>query len=251
VISVARGHDPRRFALVAFGGAGPLHACAIADELDIRRVVVPRYPGVTSALGLLLADVQHDLRLSWVRATDRLKAAQLNAHLDAMGKQARELLAGAGYADGRGRVEVAVDMRYRGQAYELTIPLRAARADAGVLAAMDQDFHTAHRRAYGHAKPVEETEVVTLRVRGVGRVPVDLDLEGAPEGGSRSGKASRRRVWLGGRSLECSVYERDLLREGAKLTGPAIIEQDDSTLLVEPGWRLRVAEAGNAILERR
>jgi N-methylhydantoinase A len=213
VISVARGHDPRRFSLVAFGGAGPMHACAIADELGVSRVILPPHPGVASALGLLLSDVRYDLRRSWVRETARIRPADLRREVARLDREARGLLRGAGYE--RGRVDALVDMRYRGQAFELTLPLRGATPDG--LARTERAFHALHRRAYGHAQPVAETEVVTLRVRGTGPARLrTLDLTGP--------RAVR---------------------------GPAVVHLEDATIVVAPGWRMRPSAAGSALLERR
>lgn len=213
VISVARGHDPRRFALVAFGGAGPMHACSIADELGVSRVVLPPHPGVASALGLLLSDVRYDLRRSWVRETARIRPADLRRQVGALEREARSLLRGAGYE--HGRVDALVDMRYRGQAFELTVPLRGPTRDG--LARTERAFHALHRKAYGHAHPVAETEVVTLRVRGTGPARLrTLDLAGP-----------------------------------RAVSGPAVVHLDDTTIVVAPGWRMRPAAAGSAILERR
>jgi N-methylhydantoinase A len=213
VISVARGLDPRRFCLVAFGGAGPMHACGIADQLGVRRVLLPAFPGVSSALGLLLSDVRHDLRRSWVRPTATARIADLRASFTPLQREGRALLDGAGLA-GRGRIDLALDMRYRGQAYELTVPLRAA-SRAG-LARAERDFHAVHRRAYGHDRPVEETEIITLRVRATGPV----------------------------RARSLDVPARPAAR------GPAVIPQADTTIVVPRGWRLRPAAAGSSILER-
>jgi len=247
VVSIARGHDPRRFALVAFGGAGPMHACAIADELGIGRIVVPRYPGVASALGLLLSDVRHDLRQTWVRLTRELDAAELERRLERLEEEARQILAGAGFRNGTGRVDFELDMRYRGQAYELTVPVGRGRE----LLEAEQAFHAAHERAYGHASPVEETEIVTLRARATGALEAP-DWDGlAPAGSPGRAHASARTVWTPGQGPEpYAVHERGSL--GRKtLDGPAVVEQDDSTIVVAPGWRLSDGAAGSAILERR
>jgi N-methylhydantoinase A len=243
VVSIARGHDPRRFALVAFGGAGPMHACAIADELGIGRIVVPRYPGVASALGLLLSDVRHDLRQTWVRLTGSLRPEELAERLDLLEREARDLLAGAGFANGAGHVDFELDMRYRGQAYELTVPVRRGRA----LAEAERTFHAAHEQAYGHASPVGETEIVTLRARATGHLGAP-DWDGlAPPVAAGRARLSDRTV----RNERYAVLERDALAAGDLVDGPAIVEQEDSTVVVAPGWRLCLGAAGSGILERR
>lgn len=243
VISIARGHDPRRFTLAAFGGAGPMHACAVAEELGISRIVVPRYPGVASALGLLASDVRHDLRQTWVRRTRTVGPDELLSRLRGLERDARELLEDAGFSGRDARVDFELDMRYRGQAYELTVPFPKRRVDGSVLAWVEKAFHAAHKRAYGHASPVDETEVVTLRARATGRMrPPDWDAlaDGAAP------RAEPTRAARGDRR----VYERDALAPGQAVRGPAIVEQEDSTIVVAPGWRLSAGPAGNAILER-
>ncbi|MDQ3889968.1 MAG: hydantoinase/oxoprolinase family protein, partial [Actinomycetota bacterium] len=249
VVSVARGHDPRRFALVAFGGAGPMHACAVAEQLAIGRVIVPRYPGVASALGLLLADVRHDLRRTWLRRTRALDVSELAARLGELEREGRELLAGSGVTNGRGRVQFELDMRYRGQAYELTVPVADARIDEEGLAALENAFHVAHRRAYGHDSPVDEIEIVTLRAHAT--APTEAPAwDGVGAGGGATQPSALRRVYAAGGPVDYAVYEREALEEGGTLAGPAIVEQDDSTLVVPPDWRLAVASAGTALLER-
>jgi len=238
VISVARGHDPRRFALLALGGAGPMHACGIAEELGMRRVVIPRYPGVAAALGLLASDLRYDLSQTWVRPTAQIRGAELRRRLTDLERNARELLASAGFADGRARIEFRVDMRYRGQAYPLTVPLRP-----GALNAAERAFHAAHRRAYGYSSPVGETEVVTLRVRGTGRV-----RQQGWDGLSESGGVSDGSAWRTVGGERYAIYERATL--GATARGPAIVEQEDSTIVVAPGWRLETGAAGSLILSR-
>jgi N-methylhydantoinase A len=246
VISVGRGHDPRGAALVAFGGAGPMHGCSLAEELGMRRVLVPAHPGVTSALGLLLADVVHDLAQTWLQPVARVKARDLRSRLAALERQGRDLLAASGQGNGRGRVELALDLRYRGQAYDLTVPLRGSGSDA--LRAAEHEFHAAHERAYGHALPVEETEIVTLRARAVAKAAAPA-WDGAG-GKARARKRGERDVWRGSRRERYALYEREDLGQGARVSGPAIVEQDDSTIVVPPGWRLSSAAAGTALLER-
>jgi N-methylhydantoinase A len=246
VISVGRGHDPRGAALVAFGGAGPMHGCALAEELGIRRVLVPAHPGVTSALGLLLADVVHDLAQTWLQPVARVKARDLRTRLVALERQGKELLAASGHANGRGRIELTLDLRYRGQAYELSVPLRGSGPEA--LRGAERAFHAAHERAYGHARPVEETEIVTLRARAVAKaVAPTWDGHG---GAHRARRRGERDVWRAGRRERYGLYERSELGIGARVRGPAVVEQDDSTIVVPPGWRLAAGPAGTALLEQ-
>lgn len=245
VISVARGHDPRDFALVAFGGAGPMHACALADELGVRRVVVPRYPGVSSALGLLLSDIRHDLRRTWVRCTHELEPAELGRRLAELEEHARRLIAGSDFRDGEVDVGFELDMRYRGQAYELTVPVQASLPADELVRAAENAFHDAHRRTYGHASPVDEVEIVTLRAHAV--VPTAPPTWAADAG--TNGAARRREAWLGGERVEATVVGREAV-PAAGLAGPALVEQDDTTIVIPPGWRIVPAAGGNAVVER-
>jgi N-methylhydantoinase A len=247
VVSVARGHDPRRFALVACGGAGPMHACSIADELGIARVLVPRYPGVASALGLLLSDVHHDLRQTWIRPTHAVDPDELGDRLTALERKARELLEASGFTDSAGRVDFEVDMRYRGQAYELTVPLPGGPAGPALRQA-ERSFHDAHRAAYGHDSPVEEVELVTLRAQAVG--PVEPPRLATPNG-SGPGAAGRRSIHTSAGRVSFAVYERAGLPVGTRLDGPVVLEQDDSTVLVPSGWSLEVIAAETVVITKR
>jgi N-methylhydantoinase A len=245
VVSVARGHDPRGFALVALGGAGPMHACAIADELGIPRVVVPRHPGVTAALGLLLADVRHDLRRSWIRPTAEVDPAELDAAVAALEADARERLAVSGH--GGDAVECELDMRYRGQAYNLTVPLAPRPVTAATLAAADAAFRAAHARAYDYTPSLEETEIVTVRVRATGAV-APPDLSGAA--GADGRPPAEREVWEDGGAVTYAVLERDALAPGTPIEGPAIVEQEDATVVVPAGWAGVPGAAGALVLTR-
>jgi N-methylhydantoinase A len=247
VVSVARGHDPRQFALVALGGAGPMHACAIAAELGVPRVIVPRHPGVTAALGLLLSDVRHDLRRSWIRPTAAGDPAELESAMAELEADARERLAASGHAGASAAIAFELDMRYRGQAYNLTVPLAPRPVTAAALAAADQAFREAHEHAYDYTPSLEETEIVTLRVRATGAVAAPALTGAAP---ARPEEPATRTVWIDGAATEFTAYERDALGPEAELTGPAIVEQEDATLVVPRGWAGRVAASGAIVLTR-
>jgi N-methylhydantoinase A len=243
VITVARGHDPRQFALVALGGAGALHACAIATEVGIRTVVVPRYPGLASAHGLLLSDVRHDLRRSWVRSAQSDEAA-LGAALRELGAAGHRHLDAAGVPEERQRVTFEVDMRYRGQAFELTVASsQGAEPDRRSL---DSAFHEAHRNIYGHAATDWETEIVTLRAQAVGTIP-EIAWNEAPRARNRSARRTRM-VWTGTEHVEHRVLDRNALGLDDTLKGPAIIEQEDSTVLLPARWRALAMRAGTLVL---
>jgi N-methylhydantoinase A len=248
VMSIARGHDPRRFGLVAIGGAGPMHACALADELGIPRVVVPRYPGVAAALGLLATDIRHDLRRSWLLPTAEVTPQRLDAELGRLESDAQALLAASAEASNGFDLAYELDMRYRGQAYNLTVPFAGRPVTVESIAAAQAAFEDQHRRLYDYTPTVTETEIVTLRLRAVARIPaIDwADEEPAhaapPEG--------QRRVWSGGAWAQWRMLHRESLAAGNAVGPESIVEQEDATVVVPAGWHGRVGAAGTIVLER-
>jgi N-methylhydantoinase A len=253
VVSVERGHDPRAFTLVAFGGAGPLHACDLAELLGIPRVLVPRYPGVLSALGMVVAPVTRDFLAPLMREIDgdslALDLERLIAELTARG---RDELVADGY-DVRGlSVEVSLSMRYAGQSYELSVPAPTRRGRGGRTSALDAPalrtaFHATHARRYGHAAPNRAVEAVSLRVRAV-LPPPRVDLRPHVEDGDA--RAGTTTVWFD-RPRRSTVLLRERLRPGDSFDGPAIVPQMDATTVVPPGWRARVDDAANLVIEPR
>jgi N-methylhydantoinase A len=250
-VSVERGYDPRRFTLLPFGGAGPLHACELADALGVRQILVPPFPGVLSAYGMLVADVVHD-----AAQTILLPAATLieGAHplierYTTLAQGVAEVLRGEGFTDPQ--IEVALDLRYRGQSYELTVPLALPLCEASVAAAVAA-FHTAHAQRYGYAMPDEPVMVVTLRVagRGPGARP---QLPQTAIGGedATAARMGERKVWFDASGpLLTTLYDRAQLGAGNVLVGPALVLQYDATVLITPAWRGRVDSFGNLWLER-
>jgi N-methylhydantoinase A len=242
-ISIARGHDPRRFTLVAFGGAGPLHACAVADRLSIPRVLLPRHPGVLCALGMLMADMVLEESRSVLEPVSAASTSRLQTALEDMAHRARERLIEDGIEPEAILLRGLVDARYEGQSYELIIPL------AGDLTAT---FHAAHAETYGHAMPDRTVEVVNLRLQAIGRV---AGPEMTPEPVVRNDGHEARLGEKAGclRAPDASrlaLYQRDRLRPGAELTGPALVFQMDSTAFIPPGWTARVDGYRNLILEK-
>jgi N-methylhydantoinase A len=242
-VSVERGHDPRSYTLVAYGGAGPMHGCALAERLAIPRVLVPAFPGVLCAYGVAAADERRDYaraRLATVdpRATRRLERL-LDRDFASMERRARREL-----SPGRPRFERALDLRYAGQSYELTTPA------APSLAATVRRFHRLHRQRYGHADPGAPVEVVAVRLRAsVKRRRVEPSrVDPAPAEGAPT-PDGRQRAWFG-RWVDAPVYERASLLAGHRLRGPAIVTQMDATTLIPPGWVGRVDPFGNLVLER-
>ncbi|RMF82558.1 MAG: hydantoinase/oxoprolinase family protein [Chloroflexi bacterium] len=241
-VSIARGHDPRDFTLVAFGGAGPLHACEVAERLEIPRVLVPRYPGVLCAFGLLVADVNLDYSRSVLGPVTEDTASQLQAFLDAMMTQAYDDLREEGIADEHMLFNGVVDMRYAGQAYELPIPFKP-----GIN--LTQAFHDAHEQTYGHALPGRVVEVVNLRLQASGIVEKPL-LEPEIVGAKHASPLQNAR--LGEKQSpdgSIMLYDRDALAPGDTFNGAALVFQLDSTVYIPAGWSARVDGYHNLILE--
>ena len=244
VVSVERGRDPKDFALLAFGGAGPLHAGALAAELGMHRVLVPPQPGILCALGLLVEDLRTDYVRTRIVPLAGGAGETLAAEFAPLEGAARAWLEREAIAPQDRLLERQLDMRYLGQNYELPVPCPDGPLD---VEALRRGFLVAHERAYGHAAADEPVEVVNLRVRAVGRVaPLrwPAGAAGAPDpGGAQSGT---RRVFFdeAGGFAEAPLYARDLLRPGHRIPGPAIIEQMDSTTVLPPGQTAEVHPAG-------
>jgi N-methylhydantoinase A len=256
-ISTMRGHDLREFMLLAFGGAGPLHAGRMARDLGMAGVIVPRYPGVFSAIGLLMSDVKHDYIRSRLTPLSEVAPADVNAMLDELSAQARDELRRDGFADERIRIERALDLRYAGQGYEIAVPcLAAALSDAGLrdadLAELRLAFDRLHKAMFGHMAPEETVEIVSYRVRGIGLVPpVALPRFARAGGTPKDALRETRRVRFDGEEMDCPVYQRERLDVGLSLAGPAILDQFDCTSVICPGQTARVDEWKNVIVTER
>ena len=248
VVSIARGFDPRDFALVAFGGAGPLHAAELAAELGIGRVIVPPRPGLFSAQGMLMADLQASLRLTrLVRVIpENLETIRGTlAELEAEGEAALNL---EKVPEERREISTTIEMRYVGQNFELDVPVPKAPETAADLESLLAQFHAIHERTYGHCEPREPVVAVTFKVLAVGRMPRPVPKKQA-DGGPDAGGAflGARKVFLkqAGGLIECQAFDRDRLTAGNTLDGPAIIYQSDTTTLVMTGQRAQVDQYGN------
>ncbi|HXF53922.1 MAG TPA: hydantoinase/oxoprolinase family protein [Hyphomicrobiaceae bacterium] len=247
-ISTIRGHDLREFMLLAFGGAGPIHAGDIARSLRMAGVIVPLYPGVFSALGLLMSDVRHDYVRSKLTPFTAATPAGLDEVFVDLERQAVAELKDEGFAKDRIRLARALDLRYAGQGYELTIPCPPLRSAAD-LDALRRAFDAEHRLQFGHAAPEELVEIVTYRVRSTGLVaPVEMERF-APAGMKlEDAVRERRQVRFAGRPIECPVYRREQLDVGLSFAGPAIVEQLDCTTVVNPGQVVSVDAFKNLII---
>ncbi|MQC17775.1 MAG: hydantoinase/oxoprolinase family protein [Chloroflexi bacterium] len=238
VVSVQRGFDPREFTLVPFGGAGPLHACALADALEIPRILVPAMPGVLCALGAVQSDLTATRTRSVLVPLDEEYRDALARALAAVADDARDAL-----DDPRTEVSLALDLRYAGQSYELTIEVPDADRPLDAAAV----FHTAHEQRFAHADP--DAAVEAVNVRAVARVPSETPIP-IPAPGPGAIPVARTSVVIDGQEHDAAVYRREDFRPGDVVAGPAIVVQLDTTSLVEPGWSARADAQGNLILER-
>jgi N-methylhydantoinase A len=244
-ISIQRGHDPRDFTLVAFGGAGPMHALALADEIGIPRVLVPRHPGNFSALGLLASDIKHDdvrtrvglLAERWTLLDERF------ADMEAAARRQLEL---DGFGPADQRMQRSLDLRYRGQAFELNLEARGEPLDA-----VEAAFHERHRAMYGHADPSAAIELVNARLTAYGVVPKPAsERHQAASASMTAALIEHRRVWFEGAPHDCPVWERERLPAHAALAGPTIVEEFGATTVVPPGWGGALDAHGNLRLAR-
>jgi N-methylhydantoinase A len=252
VISVQRGHDPRDYTLMAFGGAGPLHAARLARELEIGRVLVPRNPGILCAMGLLLTDLRADFAATRLVRADAKAGPIVAAAFATLAHRAAHWFEEEGIAPADRRIVRTADMRYHGQNYELAVPVPDGPITAHTIELLGQGFAEAHRQRYGFAAEGDPVELVTLRLEAVGTV-AKAELRAHPEAGPDAATAitGRRPVWQpeAGDFVETPIYDRDALKPGNRFAGPAIVEQMDATTLVPPGMTARVDRWLNLILE--
>jgi N-methylhydantoinase A len=234
VISVERGYDPREFALVAFGGAGPLHACALAKALRIHHVLIPAMPGALSALGILLANTVRDYSKTVMLRGD----ADLEAHFQELERTGVEDLRAEGL---RGLSARSVDMRYAGQGYELNIPVSSDLAAS---------FHRAHKQRYGYADPSRTVEVVNVRVRMTAPgEPFEFPKYPVRNGNGAAARIKVSSVVFDSTHTQAGVYDRNRLAAGDRIEGPAIVVEYSSTTVVPPGCTLAVDAYKNMVIE--
>jgi N-methylhydantoinase A len=252
VISVQRGYDPRDYTLMAFGGAGPLHAARLAKELDIGRILVPRNPGILCAMGLLLTDLRADFAVTRLKALGPEALPDMVDVFFALSVRARDWFAHEGIASENQRIARTVDMRYAGQNYELSVPLPDGDIGPHSLSALAEGFAAIHRRLYGFAPDDEPVQLVTFRVEASGLV-LKATFTPMPLIGSDGAHAvvEERPVWLPEAQAfaSCPVYDRDRLEAGDRFGGPAIVEQMDATTFVPSGVTAQVDAWLNLILE--
>jgi len=246
-ISVERGYDPRDYVLVPYGGAGPMHAAQIAEELGVSTILVPQFPGNLSALGLIVSDLRLDDVRSWMRTWNGLDRESLEQEFRTLEKDSLASLKREGFDAPEIFLQRSLDLRYKGQAFELMIPLGQDDCPQKV----EERFHQRFREAYGHYHPEHPIELVNLRLSSFGRV--SKPLLPPCEGGRTSAEQARkeeRPAFFQGKFWDTPVYERASLPGEEKLKGPAIIEEKGATTVVPPGWRVGVDAHGNLMVKR-
>lgn len=246
-VSVERGHDPREFSLVAFGGAGPLHAASLAEELEIGEVVVPPIAGAFSALGLVGTDIKRDYARTYFKPLGAVTPEEIEGVYRELEDSADGMLQRCGIDESARVLERSIDLRYLRQAYELNV-LTAGEVTRDTLSQLAEGFHDKHESTYGHANRGEGVQMVTLRVTAVGKL-TELELD-AEDSNDESSEKARRPVWFKSTGwVECPIHGRDRLGADTVLDGPAIIDSPDSTIVLPPGWRL-TSETGGFIIMR-
>ncbi len=248
-VTLERGYDPRDFVMVAFGGAGPLHATAIARELRIPTVVIPPQPGHFSAVGMLLTDIRHDYVQTRVRNYEAVTAGDIETVYTRMEMKAAVTLKSEGLDDAVTFLR-SLEIRYQGQEYTVTVPVRSRFDAPRALVEIQKDFHEAYELRYGHAAPLEPIQIVSLRLTALGSVrKPDFARLRQPE--LQDSEAGSRQVYFQTTRgyLECPVYRREALAVGAEIPGPAIIEEYASTTVLHPGDRATVEAHGCLVID--
>jgi len=253
-ISLQRGHDPRDFTLIAFGGAGPMHALALAEAMGIPSVLVPRHPGNFSALGLLASDIKHDDVRTRVGPL-RERMAVIHELFTEMEGAARRQLELEGFPADQQRLLRSLDLRYRSQAFELNVAVGDVMVPEimapDALEAVEAAFHRQHLEMYGHADPGATIEVVNARLAAYGQVPKpSTERHTTATTSLDAALVERRTVWFDDAPRDCPVWERERLPARALLPGPAIVEEFGATTVIPPGWRGAVDEQGSLRFDR-
>lgn len=247
LLSISRGYDPRDFALCAFGGAGALHGAAVARELSIPTVIVPPSPGVTSALGCLLVDIQHDFSDSFMRAAESTAPAEIESAFQRIEDEARAQLTREGVEAKDMMLQRTVEMMYQGQwrSLEVSVPSKIVDTDDLIEA-----FHEEHAREYSYSRKDAPVSLFRVAVKAIGIVPKAEPAKTkvktyTPEA------ASQRKVWFDGKAHDAAIYDREKMTAGATFTGPAIVEQFDSTTVVPPGMKAEVDAYMNILIHTK
>ena len=254
IVTVQRGYDPRDLVMVAFGGAGPLHAALLCAEMQIPLLIVPPSPGTASALGLLVTDLRHEFSLTRIMGQGHEDVVTIQSIFDGMQADGRAVLAREGLGAAQMSFSRQVEMRYEGQSHEIAIDFPDGAIDETALQIIRSRFHAEHDRTYGHGYPDQPTELVNFRLTAVGQIvrPRLREISTA-NGDVRQAAKSARPVYLGtlGDFVSTMVYDRTKLAAGHSFSGPAIVEEMDATTLVPPGFTVEVDRWGNLLLSQQ
>jgi N-methylhydantoinase A len=253
LVSVQRGYDPRDFALVGFGGAGPVHANRLAAELEIPTIIIPPGPGVTSALGLLVTDLKHEYTTTLINRATQLDLAAVEQSYQTMIAQGHATLVREGIPQSAMRFIRQVELRYVGQSYELTVNLPDQPLDKSALATALDAFHRAHDRAYGFSAPSEPVEFVNLRLLAVGQIVKPQVRQWPTVNGpvSQAQKATRPVYFAETEGyVACPIYDRYRLGAGQQVVGPAIVEETDATTVLLPGYQAQIGQFGHLLINK-
>ncbi|MEW6638803.1 MAG: hydantoinase/oxoprolinase family protein, partial [Actinomycetota bacterium] len=251
VVSVERGHDPREFGLVAFGGAGPMHANALGRLIRSRSVIVPQTPGVMSAFGFLSSDIQNEFPETYLRTAEETPAAELRATVEGLISQANEWLDGEGVEEDKRRFDLYADCRYYLQNIQIPCRFELDELSGEDSTFLRERFEAAHRQRYNFELPDSPLEIATVRVVGRGTIKGVSLVESEDGAGADASEAVLRaeKVYFGGEWVETPIYDRSRLRPNHAVEGPAIVVQDDTTTVIEPGYRGAVDRFGNILIE--
>ncbi len=244
LISVERGHDPRDFTLIAYGGAGPLHATELAEKMSIKHIIIPRIPGLFSTLGLFYADLNTDfVETSMIPLTT---PSALNSIISRLKKRAETWFKQNDVNPRQRKIKVSADIRYSHQSYELNLPLAVTALVMDDILALQKEFHEIHAKTYGLSSPGECIQIANVRLRAIKLLPrPEMPRYDFPESFSAGDIKERRPVWIKNEKWDCPFYERSRLCPREKIKGPAVIQENESTILLPPNWNLRVDESGN------
>jgi N-methylhydantoinase A len=252
LVSIERGHDPQKFVAMPFGGGGALHVGALIREVGLKSALVPRFPGITSALGCVLADLRHDMVQTVNMMLEGLQAGALETRMATAGKEASAVIEAAGIPVERIDVIYELDMHYLGQTHTVAVPLPVDADARGVNEALVRKaFETAYSASFSRLLPGLAVRIVSLRVAAIGRRPAFDFTVFRPDASAslEKAKAGSRKVWFPGGWRDTSVWSRLALPADAVIEGPAILEQPDATTVIEPGHAGRVDALGNVIVE--
>jgi len=247
-VSLERGYDPRDFTLFAFGGAGGMHACELAHELGIPRVLIPPYPGILSALGVAIADVVKDYARTVMLHFSHIEPNVIGEAFGPLEQQAREDLAKEGYEETRWHLHRLLDVRYIGQSYELTVPMPDV-GESLLRDAVAAAFNQIHMTRFGHSDETQDIEIVNVRLKAIAltdkpeSVRQDIDQDASPDAVSYV-----ETRFSSGIFPETPVFARDMLISGSQCSGPAIVVQMDATTVIPPGWTATTDAFGNLIV---